>query len=98
MIKFYVRESFYYQVLNSMLRTMKTTEEFKPCILPFCENYHSVKMFYMNDLVENGRVIPPQTLYRGAKLRLRDFLALKPDTYIEMFGFMSTSKNLERAK
>jgi hypothetical protein len=25
-IKFYVRESFYYQVLNSMLRTLKSTE------------------------------------------------------------------------
>ena len=52
----------------------------------------------MNDLVENNRVIPAQTLYRGTKLRLRDFKALIPNTYIEMFGFMSTSKNFERAK
>lgn len=34
-IKFYVRESFYYQVVNSMLRTLKSTQEFKSCILPF---------------------------------------------------------------
>jgi hypothetical protein len=34
-INFYVKESFYYQILNSMLRTLKTTEEFKSCVLPF---------------------------------------------------------------
>lgn len=81
-IKFYVRESFYYHILNSMLRTMKTTEEFKPCVFPFYENYHAIKMIYMNELVENNRRIPAQTLYRGAKLRLRDFMSLVPGAFI----------------
>lgn len=31
-------------------------------------------------------------------MRLRDFQCLSPGVFIEMFGFMSTSKNLERAK
>ena len=38
------------------------------------------------------------TLYRGAKLRKKDFKALKSGVFIEMFGFMSTSKNIESAK
>ena len=97
-ISFYVRESFYYQILNSMLRTMKTPEEFRPCILPFNETYHSVKMYYLHNLLKNKRKIPAQTVYRGAKLRKRDFNNLNIGTYIEMLGFMSTSKNLERAK
>jgi hypothetical protein len=32
------------------------------------------------------------TLYRGCKLSKKDFNQLKPGTFIEMFGFMSTSK------
>ena len=97
-IKFYVRESFYYQVVNSMLRTLKTTEEFKPCILPFNENYHSVKYFYQEYVKECGRKIPAMELYRGARLKKRDFTSLEPGVFIEMYGFMSTSKSLESAK
>ena len=37
-------------------------------------------------------------LYRGAKLRKRDFQALQPGVFIEMYGFMSTSKSLESAQ
>ena len=55
-------------------------------------------MFYLSNLLKNKRKIQAQTLYRGAKLRKRDFNNLANDTYIEMLGFMSTSKNLERAK
>ena len=76
---------------------MKTTQEFKPCILPFNETYHSIKMFYTQDLVDNKRKIFQQTLYRGARLRKRDFNSLKVGSYIEMLGFMSTSKSFERA-
>lgn len=76
MIKFYVRESFYYQVVNSMLRTLKTTEEFKPCILPFNETYHSIKYFYHESVKEYNGKIPKMELYRGAKLKMRDFKSL----------------------
>lgn len=38
------------------------------------------------------------TLYRGAKLRKKDFDSLKPGTFIEMYGFMSTSKSMKRAE
>lgn len=55
-------------------------------------------MFYTQDLIKAKRKIKYQTLYRGAKLRKRDFNSLKTGTYIEMLGFMSTSKKLERAK
>ena len=75
-----------------MLRTMKTTEEFKPCIFPFYENYQAIKIFYKQYLDENKRVIPAQVLYRGAKLKRRDFEVLQPGVFIEMYGFMSTSK------
>ena len=67
-VSFYVRESFYYQIVNSLLRTMKTTDEFRPCVLPFNETYHSIKTFYK---LKKG-IVPKQTLYRGAKLRKRD--------------------------
>jgi hypothetical protein len=33
------------------------------------------------------------TLYRGAKLKKRDFRLLKAGDFIEMFGFISTSKS-----
>jgi hypothetical protein len=33
------------------------------------------------------------TLYRGTKLQKKDFMALKAGIFIEMFGFMSTSKS-----
>lgn len=97
-VKFYVRESFYYQILNSMLRTLKSTEEFKPCILPFNENYHAIKLYYQEYLKEHNRKIPAMELYRGAKLKLRDFNSLQPGVFIEMYGFMSTSKSLQSAK
>ena len=54
-------------------------------------------MFYTQDLVDNKRKIFQQTLYRGARLRKRDFNSLKVGSYIEMLGFMSTSKSFERA-
>jgi hypothetical protein len=60
-----------------MLRTLKTTEEFKPCILPFHETFHSVKLFYQDFLKEKQRKLPAMTLYRGAKLKKRDFKQLK---------------------
>ena len=37
-------------------------------------------------------------LYRGAKLKKRDFQNILPGTFIEMYGFMSTSKSIETAK
>lgn len=41
--------------------------------------------------------MPEMTLYRGAKLRKRDFRALNAGDFIEMYGFMSTSKSLKSA-
>jgi len=81
-----------------MLRTLKSTEEFKPCILPFNETYHAVKIFYEDYVKQNNRKIPAMELYRGAKLKSRDFKSLEPGVFIEMYGFMSTSKSLESAK
>jgi len=37
------------------------------------------------------------TLYRGCRLSKKDFNQLKIGVFIEMFGFMSTSKSEERA-
>jgi len=65
-----------------MLRTLKTTEEFKPCILPFNETYQSVKIFYQQFLKDNHRKVPEMTLYRGAKLKKRDFKSLNPGDFI----------------
>ena len=64
-----------------MLRTMKTTEEFKPCVLPFNETYHAIKFFYHRDLHPH-RKLPEMTLYRGTRLRARDFNSLKPGVFI----------------
>lgn len=79
-----------------MLRTMKTTQEFKPCVLPFNETYHSIRFFYQKELLPS-RKLQQMTLYRGTRLRLKDFQSLKPGVFIEMFGFMSTSKSLQQA-
>jgi len=38
------------------------------------------------------------TLYRGAKLKKKDFYSLNKGDFIEMFGFMSTSKSLSSAQ
>lgn len=37
------------------------------------------------------------TLYRGCKLSKKDSAQLKPGIFVEMFGFMSTSKSEDRA-
>jgi len=42
--------------------------------------------------------MPAMTLYRGAKLKKSDYKALKEGDYIEMFGFMSTSKSKQSAE
>ena len=81
-----------------MLRTLKSTEEFKPCILPFNETYHSVKMFYNEFIKQHKRKIPKMKLFRGARLKKRDFNSLEPGVFIQMYGFMSTSKSEESAK
>lgn len=80
-----------------MLRTVKTTEEFSPCILPFNETYHSIKQFYNHEMEQNKRKIHKKTVYRGTKMKKKDFRLLKKGVFIEMFGFMSTSKSLEKA-
>lgn len=38
------------------------------------------------------------TLYRGAKLKKKDFEELREGDFIEMYGFMSTSKSLKKAQ
>ena len=96
-VSFYAGESFYYKILNSLLRIMRTAEEFKPCILPFSETYQAITSFYKKDLHSWDRWIPAQILYRGATLKKRDFEILQPGVFIEMLGFMSTSKSKEKA-
>ena len=60
--------------------------------------YNSVKIYYNEYLSEHSRKLPGMQLYRGARLKKRDFNSLKPGVFIEMFGFMSTSKSLDSAK
>ncbi len=55
-------------------------------------------MYYQKYLTEINRNIEDMVLYRGSKINKRDFESLKKGVFIEMFGFMSTSKNIERAK
>jgi hypothetical protein len=38
------------------------------------------------------------TLFRGCKISKKDFSRLKEGVFVEMFGFMSTSKSEDRAK
>jgi hypothetical protein len=38
------------------------------------------------------------TLYRGCKISKKDFKQLKAGVFVEMFGFMSTSKSEQRAQ
>lgn len=42
--------------------------------------------------------MPPMTLYRGARLKKRDYKMLREGDFIEMFGFMSTSKSRQSAE
>jgi hypothetical protein len=34
-LKFYVKETFYYVLTNSVLRLSRSAEEFRPCTIPF---------------------------------------------------------------
>ncbi len=45
-LSFYVRETFYYVLINSILRLSRSPEEFRPCTIPFSETYHSIKHYY----------------------------------------------------
>lgn len=38
------------------------------------------------------------TLYRGAPLSRSDFKTLQPGNFVELLGFISTSKSYEKAK
>ena len=96
-LTFYTCESFYYKILNSMLRTLKNPKEFHPCTLPFNETYNAIKLFYRERLIKNKRKIKPMTLYRGSKLSRSDLNKIRPGVYIEMYGFMSTSSDKEVA-
>ncbi len=42
--------------------------------------------------------MPAMTLYRGARLKKRDYKMLRQGDFIEMFGFMSTSKSRQSAE
>ena len=63
--------------------------------------YWAIKHYYKKYLEENERIIPKQTVYRGTKLKKHDLKSLEDNednSFIEIFGFMSTSKSIEKAK
>lgn len=90
-LKFYVRETFYYALTNSILRLSRSSEEFRPCTIPFNETYHAIRHYYKKYLNETNRVFKKFITYRGAKLRNSDVKSLSIGSYIELLGFTSTS-------
>jgi hypothetical protein len=88
---FYVRETFYYALLNAMLRLSRNAEEFRPCVIPFSETYLAIKHFYKQALRGHGEKRQRFTAYRGAKLRRNDVKSLRVGSLIELLGFTSTS-------
>lgn len=76
-IGFYVRETFYYALLNAMLRLSRNSEEFRPCVIPFNETYLAIKHIYKQYLGPTRNKISKFTAYRGAKLRNSDVKSLQ---------------------
>ncbi len=92
-LRFYVQETFYYKLTNNMLRVCRNVEEFKPLTIPFNENYNAIKYFYNHTLQTQSNELPSYQLYRGASVKQMDFNQLKQGDFIELLGFVSTSKD-----
>lgn len=97
-LQFYVRETFYYVLTNSILRLSRTAEEFRPCTIPFNETYHAIKHYYKKYRLETKNKKKQIVVYRGAKLRNSDVKALAVGSYIELLGFTSTSLKRSEAE
>lgn len=98
MLQFYVRETFYYVLTNSILRLSRNSEEFRPCTIPFHETYHAISHFYQHTRKQDGKAVKKMVVYRGAKLRNSDIRAIEIGAYIELLGFTSTSLNRSEAE
>jgi hypothetical protein len=85
-LKFYVKENFYYSTVNCLLRLARSSEEFRPCTVPFNETYQAIKHFH--SLSSNRKGF---RAYRGAKLKGAEVNALAIGSYVELLGFTSSS-------
>ena len=96
-LNFYVRETFYYGLTNSILRVSNSSESFRPVAIPFNENYHAIKTFYLE---YKKQVTRPKKLvcYRGSTLRKSDVERLKVGGFVELLGFTSTSVSRREAE
>lgn len=72
-LRFYADETFYYGQVNNLLRTVREPDNFKLVELAFNEMYHSISHFYNIYRSENRGIIPAQKVYRGARLKDKDF-------------------------
>lgn len=70
-----MRETFYYVLVNSILRLSRSSEEFRPCTIPFNETYHAIRHYYSRFRNETNRINRILT-YRGSKLRNNDVKSL----------------------
>ena len=93
-----MRETFYYALLNAMLRLSRNSEEFRPCVIPYNETYLAIKHLYKQYLGPTRNKISKFTAYRGAKLRNSDVKSLQIGSLIELLGFTSTSLKREQAQ
>ena len=99
-LEMYVTGIFYYRVINTTLRLMKPVEQFKNYSYAFFETYYAIKHYHKE---KKKNKIEKGIYYRGAKcFRQRDLSYLMSKEaegdFIEMFGFLSTSKNKLKAK
>ena len=60
-MNFYTKETFYYGLTNSILRVSRCPDSFRPITIPFNENYHAIKNFYLayKEQVGTGPGIKP---------------------------------------
>jgi hypothetical protein len=84
---FYKAESFYYNVLNTMLKICQTPSEYKHIALPAAETSVVIKDFYDKHIIEedadaSGNLIRPALkLYRGT----REMIHIKNNTANSIF-------------
>lgn len=64
----YKKESFHYNVLNSMLRICRRISDFDVIALPYAETYRSIKYFYDKFVKLNKFTRPFMRVYRGCRL------------------------------
>ena len=80
MLRLYKKESYFYKILNTKMRTFRTFKDFEKCCLPFFELYHTIELLYLQNIKEESKAEKPRgdlLVYRGCKMSDDEFKRLQ---------------------